>query len=140
MRTAALLLLLCALLAGCGGDHVERVVAPSPTPAGPPDELAIRETLDRYAAAIRAGDASTICTELLAPEVLETVKRAGGDCARDLMADRVAEGGPGYALEVGSIAVDGNRATAQTRSVERDGPRTATQPLVRVAGAWRLSS
>ena len=138
MRTAALLLL-CAVLAGCGAE-AERVTAPSATPAGSPDEQAIRATLDRYAAAIRAGDAATICTDLLAPEVLETVKRAGGDCARDLMADRVAEGGPDYALEVGAITVDGDRATAQTQAMERDGPRSAAQPLVRVGGGWRLSS
>jgi hypothetical protein len=138
MRTA-LLLLLCVVLAGCGED-VKRVAAPSATPAGSPDERAIRQTLDRYAAAIRAGDATMICAELLAPEVLETVERAGGDCARDLMADRVAEGGPDYALEVGAITVDGDRATAQTEAIERDGPRAAAQPLVRVGGGWRLSS
>jgi hypothetical protein len=146
MRTACLLLLACLALAGCGGDD-ERAAAPAAatatataTPAGSPDEQAIRATLDRYAAAVRAGDAATICAELLAPEVLATVEQAGGDCARDLIADRVAEGGPDYALEIESIAVQGDRATAKTRAVETDGPRTGTQPLVRVDGGWRLSS
>ena len=109
-------------------------------PAGSPDERAVADTLERYAAAVRAGDARTICTELLDPAVLETVRQAGGDCERDLIAKRIAEGGPGYELTVSSIEVTGDRATARTRAVERDGPRSVVQPLVRAGGGWRLSS
>ena len=128
----------CVALAGCGGDDREQ---PAQAPAaGTPDERAVAETLSRYAAAVRAGDGRTICAELLSPDVLAAVRSAGGDCERDLIADRIAEGGPDYRLEVRSIRVDGDRATAQTRSLEADGPRAVTQPLVRVGGEWRLSS
>ena len=89
---------------------------------------------------MRAGDADLICSKLLAPEVLATVKEAGGDCARDLMADRIAEAGPDYALDVRSVHVAGDRATAATRAVETDGTREVRQPLVRVGGGWRLST
>jgi hypothetical protein len=132
----------CVVLAGCGGDEERPAPAqtPAPTPQGSPDERAVAETLERYAAAVRAGDARTICAELLAPAVLRKVEAAGGDCERDLMADRIAEGGPDYRLEVRSIAIDGDRATAETESLEADGPRPVTQPLVRAAGEWRLSS
>jgi hypothetical protein len=129
----------CAVLAGCGDDGEQPAQAPA-APAGTPDERAVAETLSRYAAAVRAGDGRTICAELLAPEVLATVRSAGGDCERDLIADRIEEGGPDYRLEVRSIDVEGDRATAQTRSLEADGPRAVTQPLVRVGGEWRLSS
>ena len=146
MRILPLLLAVTATaaLAGCGGDR-EEVAKPAPAPAatapaGSPDERAVADTLERYAAAVRAGDARTICTELLDPAVLETVRKAGGDCERDLIAKRIAEGGPGYELTVSSIEVRGDRATARTRAVERDGPRSVVQPLVRAGGGWRLSS
>jgi hypothetical protein len=130
----------CAVLAGCGDDAEQPAQPPAAAQAGTADERAVEETLSRYAAALRAGDGRTICAELLAPEVLATVRAAGGDCERDLIADRIAEGGPDYRLEVRSIEVRGDRATAQTRSLEADGPRAVTQPLVRVRGEWRLDS
>ncbi len=146
MRISRLLLALAATaaLAGCGGDD-EEAAKPAPAPAataaaGSRDERAVAKTLERYAAAVRAGDARMICTELLDPAVLETVQEAGGDCERDLIAKRIAEGGPSYELTVSSIEVTGDRATARTRAVERDGPRTVVQPLVRAGGGWRLSS
>ncbi len=136
-RLAALAGACALLLGGCGGDS-EREAAPAATATAGGDEQEIRATLDRYAAAVRAGDARLICTQLLAPEVLEQVERAGGDCARDLMADRIAEAGPDYALTVRSIVLRGDRATAKTQAVETDGARAVTQPLVRVGGGWRL--
>ena len=71
--------------------------------------------------------------------MLEKVERAGGDCERDLIAERIAEGGPRYRLTVRSIAVRGDRATARIEAVERDGRRSVVQPLVRAGGGWRLS-
>lgn len=101
---------------------------------------AVRRTLERYAAAVRAGDARTICTELLAPSVLATVEAAGGDCERDLIADRIAEGGRGYRIVVRSVRVVGDRATAATEVVETDGPRAGVQRLERSGGDWRLAA
>jgi ketosteroid isomerase-like protein len=138
MRRLLLAAALTAALAGCGGE--EEAAAPAAPAARSADERAIAATLERYAAAVRAGDARTICTKLLAPAVIETVEAAGGDCERDLMAERIAEGGKGYRLTVRSIEVRGDRATARTEAVERDGPRAVTQPLVRAGGGWRLSS
>jgi hypothetical protein len=129
-----------AAAAGCGGVDGETVATPAAVPAArSAAERAVADTLERYAAAVRAGDARTICVELLDPSLLETLRRAGGDCERDLMADRIAEAGPGYRIDVRSIEVAGNRATARTEAVERDGPRSVVQPLVRSGGGWRLS-
>lgn len=146
-RRLAVLVAACALLLAACGDDAEReapapaaTATPAATVAASGDERAVRETLKRYAAAVRAGDADLICSKLLAPDVLATVKEAGGDCARDLMADRIAEAGPDYALDVRSVHVAGDRATAATRAVETDGTREVRQPLVRVGGGWRLST
>jgi hypothetical protein len=147
-RRLAILAGACALLAaGCGDDAERAAVAPAATTAAPgasatttPAERAVRATLARYAAAMRAGDAELICTKLLAPDVIATVKEAGGDCARDLMADRIAAAGPHYALDVRSVRITGDRATAATRAVETGGTRLIDQPLVRVGGGWRLTT
>lgn len=112
----------------------------TPTTTGGPERAAITATLRRYAAAVRAGDARTICRELLAREVLAKVEAAGGDCARNLVEPRIAEGGPQYGLVIRSIAVSGGRAVAEITASERDGPRDSRQPLVREGGDWRLSA
>ena len=134
------------LLAGCGsGGDTQRTSSSgtgkpaAPAAARPAAEQAVADTLERYAAAVRAGDARMICAELLDPPVLATVKQAGGDCERDLLAERIAEGGPGYRLDVRSIEIAGDRATARTEATERDGKRAVVQPLVRAGGGWRLS-
>jgi hypothetical protein len=145
MRTPRLLVAAAATaaLAGCGGP-AEEEEAPAPKPAATAvarsaDERAVADVLERYAVAVRAGDARTICADLLAPSVLKTVKQAGGDCERDLMADRIAEAGSDYRLAVRSIAITGDRATARTVASESDGRRAVVQPLVRVGDGWRLS-
>ena len=109
----------------------------TPTPTRSPEREAVAD--DRYAAAVRAGDAHTICRELLASEVTERVERAGGSCEQNLIGPRIEEGGPDYAIGITSIAVQGDRAVAQITATERDGPRDARQPLVRERGAWRLA-
>jgi hypothetical protein len=130
-----------AIVAGCGEAGGETVATPPAAPAArSAAERAVADTLERYAAAVRAGDAHTICVELLDPSLLETLRRAGGDCERDLMADRIAEAGPDYRIDVRSIEVAGDRATARTEAIERDGPRSVVQPLVRSGSSWRLSA
>jgi len=148
MRRALAPALLAAWLAGCGGTEPAPRTASSPaptasasaaasataSPAANAESEAVAAAIERYAAAVRAGDERTICTQLLSRKVLERVRTAGGDCERDLIAGAVADGGPGYRIEVQSIDVSGDTATARTRAIERDGPRTQAQPLVREGG------
>jgi hypothetical protein len=153
-----LIALLAAALAGCGDCRSDPAARDTATPArtpeatatatptteaaatSSPEQEAVADALRRYAAAVRAGDARTICRELLAREVTERVERAGGSCERDLMGPRIEEGGPGYAIGVTSIDVQGDRAVAQITAGERDGPRDTRQPLVRERGGWRLAA
>jgi hypothetical protein len=165
MRRPLLALLAAAVLAGCGdgpgstnprppstgsdpveahppstgSDPVEGAATATATATGGPEEQAVADALNRYAAAVRAGDARTICRELLASEVTERVERAGGSCEEDLMAPRIEEGGTDYAIGIASIAVQGDRAVAQITASETDGPRDTRQPLVRERGTWRLA-
>ena len=147
-----------AALVGCGDDGPDTSAdpaatatatpaasaTPSPTsdPAATsgPEAGAIAATRLRYAAAVRAGDARTICRDLLAREVRTRVEAAGGSCARDLIAPRIEEGGPDYAIAIRSLSVSGDRAVAHITASERDGARDSRQPLVRERGGWRLSA
>src|SRR5688500_8129403 len=75
-------LLVCALLAGCGGGDEDQSAAPakSATPAAQNEEAAVREVFDSYMAALKAKDFDTACSKL-APETTaklkENVKRLG---------------------------------------------------------------
>lgn len=151
MRRPLIALLAAALLAGCGdggADPAARATATptstptetaTPTSSRGPEQEAVADALNRYAAAVRGGDARTICRELLAREVTERVESAGGSCERDLMAPRIEEGGPDYAIGIASIVVTGDRAVEQITASERDGPRDTRQPLVRERGGWKLA-
>lgn len=156
MTRALLLVLTAAALVGCGDGGADTdtgpavtatprsaaTATPSPTtdPAATsgPERAAVAATLRRYAAAVRAGDARTICRDLLAREVRTRVEAAGGSC-RDLVAPRIDEGGPQYGIAIRSISVSGDRALARITASERDGARDSRQALVREGGDWRLS-
>ncbi len=121
------LLLVCAVLvAACGSE-----------PTG--DEAAIRDTIGRYQAAVRANDVKTICNELLGQEFRDADKRTGVSCEQ-LWGDQVAKGGPKFKITIRSIRIEGDRALVKTRSVEQDGgERRDTQPLTRIDGRWLLT-
>ena len=158
MPRLLILVLAATALAGCGDDGSGSDARPAAsatptttsTPAATatpttdpatsgPEAAAIAATLRRYAAAVRAGDARTICRDLLSREVLARVEASGGDCARNLVAPRIEEGGPEYGIAIRSISVGGRRAVAEITASERDGTRDSRQPLVREDGKWRLS-
>ncbi len=121
------LLLVCAVFAAACGSE----------PTG--DEAAIRDTIGRYQAAVRANDVKTICNELLGREFREAGTSTGVTCEQ-LWGDQVAQGGPKYKITIQSIRIEGDRALVKTRSVESDGrSRNDTQPLTRVDGRWLLT-
>ena len=76
-------LLVCALLAGCGGDDEEQTATPaktetpaaekSATPAAQDEEAAVREVFDSYMAALKEKDFDTACSKL-APETTEKLQ------------------------------------------------------------------
>ena len=146
-RTLVAILIGLPALAGCGDSEPERPRASSPTPTptaaatatAVPASDPVAAAIERYAEAVRTGDAATICEKLLSEAVLERVKTAGGNCERDLIADAIARDGPGYRVVVESVLLDGSRATARTRVTDPQGTRTQTQPLVREGESWKLS-
>jgi hypothetical protein len=118
-------LLSAAVLAGCGG--------------GPSDEQQVRRTLTEFVQATAHRDYRRICTQLLAPRLIERVEEVGLPCEKAL------ETGLGKVrdprLTIGNVTVDGDRASAQTRtSAAGQPPSQDTVRLTKVGGRWRISS
>src|SRR5262245_21636077 len=102
------LLVVCVLfVVACGGE-----------PTG--DQAAIRDTISRYQAAVRANDPKTICNELLGQEFRDAGKASGRSCEQ-VWGDQIAKGGPKYKIVVQSVRIEGDRALVKTRSTESDG-------------------
>jgi hypothetical protein len=131
MRRLVALLLPVLALAGCApaGGGVD-------TGKFKGDAKKVAKTLDDLADAGRRGDAQRICSQLLSRRRVDALDRGGRTCS-DVVDDQVDDADV-FTLDVDSISVTGNTATARVRS-QYDGdkvPRTAL--LVRESGRWRL--
>jgi hypothetical protein len=100
------------------------------------DEARVAEVVDDLAAAGRVGDAQKICNEILAPRLVTEIKSAGGDCVTEM--DRAIEDASDYDLQVRSVKVNGDTATAQVR--QGDTGESATFSFVKENGQWRASA
>ncbi|MDQ3740077.1 MAG: nuclear transport factor 2 family protein [Actinomycetota bacterium] len=119
----AALLAAAALLAGCGGD----------------DEADVRDTLNAFAEATAKKDYQRMCDELLAPELIEQIRRVNLPCEVALRTGLEDVENP--RLEVRSIKLDGDTATAQVHSTaSNQEPSDDTVRLVKVDGGWRIAS
>jgi hypothetical protein len=127
VRRLALAAVAGALLAGCGGDDK------------PPDADQVRSTLVQFGKATAAHDYKTMCTKLLAPNLLDKLREIGLGCEEALKQGLGDVKSP--QLSVGKIAVNGDTATAAVRtSAEGQAPSTDTVQLRRVDGSWRIAS
>jgi hypothetical protein len=117
-------LLLGASLGACGSvDQLPRV----------------RQTLARFAAATARKDYRTVCRELLAPAIVDQLAQLGLPCERALARGLGSVRSP--RLSVRSVRVRGDGAEAQVHSsAANQPPSDDTIELVRVQGAWRISS
>ena len=127
VATRPLLLALAAcLLVGCADD-------------GPSDEAQVRATLERFQRATEARDYRSLCGEILAPELVESVKRIGVSC--EVALEKGFEDLRDPRLAIGSISVRGDSASARVRSsAAGQDPSDDTIELVRVDGDWRIAS
>jgi hypothetical protein len=92
--------------------------------------------VDDLAAAGRAGNAKKICTDILAPRLVQQLRGAGGDCQSEMKA--AIQDATDYDLRVDSVKVTGASATAQVRQGKHG--KTATFSFVKQNGNWRASA
>ena len=95
----------------------------------------VADLVDKLATAGRRRDAATICNDILAKQLLTQLKSAGGDCETE-MKDAIADA-TDYDLQVRSVKVSGNSATAQVRQGNHG--KVATFTFVKESGGWRAS-
>jgi hypothetical protein len=95
----------------------------------------VADVVDKLATAGRRRDAQTICDDILAKQLLTELKTAGGDCETEMK--NAIQDATDYDLQVRSVKVDGNTATAQVR--QGDDGKVATFTFVKEGGTWRAS-
>jgi hypothetical protein len=96
----------------------------------------VADVIDKLAAAGQRHNAATICDDILSKQVVAELKSAGGDC-EDEMKDAISDA-TDYDLQVRSVKIDGNNATAQVR--QGDKGKVATFTFVKENGDWRATS
>jgi hypothetical protein len=96
----------------------------------------VADVVEQLSTAGRRRDAKTICSEILAKQLLAELKTAGGDCETEMK--NAIEDASDYDLQVRSVKVNGNNATAQVR--QGDDGEVATFTFVKEGGGWRASA
>ena len=96
----------------------------------------VADVVEQLSTAGRRRDAKTICDEILAKQLLAELKTAGGDCETEMK--NAIQDASDYDLQVRSVKVSGNNATAQVR--QGDDGKVATFTFVKEGGGWRASA
>jgi Flp pilus assembly protein TadD len=97
----------------------------------------VTKVVDSLASAGTRRQAKTICTDILAKQLVTELKSAGGDCETEM--DRAIKDATDYDLQVVSVKLTGrNAATAQVRQGDK-GP-VATFTFVKEGDAWKASA
>jgi hypothetical protein len=128
MRRAALAALLLPL-AGCAAQ-------PSSGGSFKGQAQQVAQVVADLSAAGRAGDAAKICTSILARELVQQLRAAGGDCQTEMKS--AIQDATDYNLQVANVHVTGNRATADVRQGKKG--QVVTFTFVKENGGWRASS
>jgi hypothetical protein len=128
-RTLATAAVLALGVSACGSSDSDS------TPSGTPQEQ-ITKVVDNLSTAGQRRDAERICKDILAKQLVEELKTAGGDCLTEM--DRAIKDATDFDLKISQIKVTGNSATARVRQGE-DG-ETAVFSFVKEGNVWKASA
>jgi hypothetical protein len=129
MKRVLLVAVLLLALAGCGEE-------PSSTQDFQGQEREVAQKVEDLQEAGESGSPDDICADILARQVVDQLEAAGTNCADEM--DKAIKDADDFDLEVLSVSVNGNQATAEVR--RGDDGRTATFEFTREGGQWRATS
>jgi hypothetical protein len=130
---ALVVLVLATLLAGCASgagsnDSAEDFRG---------DQRAVATTVEDLESAAKDGDENRICRDLLAAALARRLAAQGG-CAAAV--DKAIKNSDNFLLDVESVRIAGNRATARVKTETGDRDRFGTLTLTRIrpSAGWRV--
>jgi predicted lipid-binding transport protein (Tim44 family) len=131
-RLAALVLLPALALGACGQTSKDS--------AGnfQGEQKAVATAIEDLQNAGRKGDAVKICSQLLAPALVDQINRASKRPCDKVLKDDLADV-DAYELQVQKVTVTGDRADAVVESQAGSKKRTDTLQLQKVGGAWKIA-
>jgi hypothetical protein len=129
-RVALTAAVLALALSGCGA------ATSSQNSKFKGEQQNVVKVVDSLAQAGSRGDAEKICTEILAKQLVDELKSAGGDCETEMKA--AIEDASDFDLQVRSVKVTGNTATAQVR--QGDKGQLHAYSFVKENGDWRATA
>jgi hypothetical protein len=132
MRPLAALCLLALAVAGCGAtprDSAQDFKG---------DERAVAAVVERVEKAARDDKPEVVCTQLLSPKLLETLRKQGTNCKTGVKESfRDADS---LDITVDDVAIRGTHATVKAGYRRGSKDRTAMLELDRDGGAWKISA
>jgi hypothetical protein len=127
----ALPLVLALLAAGCTSSS-------SGTAELQGEEQRVADVVEKLQSAGETGDAREICEEVLAKSLADQIRAAGSTCEQEL--DKAIKDADDFDLEVESVEVDGDRATARVKGRDRGADRVRTFEFEREGSDWRATN
>jgi hypothetical protein len=97
----------------------------------------VAQTVEDLESAARKSDEAKICNDLLAPQLIATIRSSGQSCPQAV--SHALDDADTFDLTVKSVTVSGNTATAVVQS-KRKKPAQDTFKLVKVGGRWKIAS
>ena len=128
---AALPLVVAALASGCAGGA-------SSTSDFTGEQKQVADVVEKLQSAGETGDAKEICDDILAKSLSDQIKAAGSTCEQEL--DKAIKDADDFDLEVESVTIDGNTATAKVKGRDRGADRVRTFEFEREGQTWRATS
>jgi hypothetical protein len=122
---AALPFVLAALASGCSGSA-----------SSTSDFHA--EVVEKLQSAGETGDAKEICEQLLAKSLADQIRAAGSSCEQEL--EKAIDDADDFDLDVESVTIEGDRATARVKGRDRGADRVVTFEFERDGSSWRATS
>ena len=127
----ALPLVLAALMAGCAGGT-------SSSSDFEGEQKQVADVVEKLQSAGETGDAKVICDEVLAKTLRDQIQAAGANCEQEL--DKAIKDADDFDLEVESVEINGDTATAKVKGRDRGEDRVRDFEFVREGRDWRATS